>query len=76
MEIAMADKHDQMRAQAKRASIVILVAFAAWFALSAIGGSLGLPVGLALALDGACLVALGWAMWTLVRAWRAIREEE
>ena len=72
----MADKQDQMRAKAKSASIVILVAFVGWMALSAIGGSLGLPVELALALDGACLLALAWALWTLVRAWRAIREGE
>jgi predicted branched-subunit amino acid permease len=74
--LAMAQQRDENRAKARRASIVILVAFLSWMGLSAIGGALGLPIELALALDAACLIALGWAMWTLVRAWRAIRGEE
>jgi predicted branched-subunit amino acid permease len=74
--LAMAQQRDENRAKARRASIVILVAFLSWMGLSVLGGALGLPIELALALDAACLIALGWAMWTLVRAWRAIRGEE
>ncbi len=74
--MATPDREAELRQTARRASIVILVAFLAWMGLSAIGGAMGLPVELALALDGACLIALGWALFTLVRAWRAIREGE
>jgi len=74
--VAMVEQHDGNRAKARRASIVILVAFLAWIGLSVLGGALGLPVELALVLDAACLIALAWAFFTLVRAWRAIRGDE
>ena len=70
---AMADQRDGDRARARRASIVILVAFLAWMGLTALGGALGLPARLALALDAACLMALGWSIWELAAVWRAGR---
>ena len=71
----MDQRETELRQKARRASIVILVAFVAWIGLSAIGGAMGLPVQLALALDATCLILLGWAFFTLVRVWRAIRRD-
>jgi hypothetical protein len=73
---AMAADRDQLRADARRASVVILVAMVAWLSLSALGGALGLPPQLALLLDAACLVALGWAIWRLACVWRASRGDQ
>jgi len=66
---AMAADRDELRAAARRASVVIFVAMAGWLGLSALGGALGLPPRLALALDAACLAALGWAIWRLAAVW-------
>ncbi|MEC9433131.1 MAG: DUF5337 family protein [Pseudomonadota bacterium] len=63
-------RSDRDRAQARLASIVILVAFVGWMALSAAGGALGLPVRYAFLIDMACLAALGWAVVTLFNIWR------
>jgi membrane protein implicated in regulation of membrane protease activity len=65
---------DEARRRAvRRASIVIAAAMLAWFGLTALGGALGLPPGLAFVADLAALAALGWAMVTLYRVWRARR---
>jgi Na+/pantothenate symporter len=69
------DRAEALRARARLAALVIIVAFLLWMAANWIGGSVGLPVGLALALDLACLAALGWALVTLIGIWRARRDE-
>lgn len=56
-------------------ALVIVGAFLGWVAATWIGGLLALPAGIALALDLACLGALGWALVSLIGIWRARRDE-
>ena len=69
-------REDGLRAQARLAAIVILVAMVAWMGGSMLGGALGVPVRFAFLLDLACLGALTWALVVLLRVWRARRELE
>ena len=70
MSVAGKPGNDANRAQTRLASIVIVVSFLLWMALSFLGGELGLPVRFALLLDMLCLAALGWALVTLFLVWR------
>ncbi len=58
------------KGQVRLATVVIVVAFVAWMAASAIGGALGLPARFAFLLDLACMAALIWALVVLYRVWR------
>jgi hypothetical protein len=64
-----------LNARARPAGIAVIAAFLGWMAANWIGGALGLPVALALAIDIACLAVLGWALMTLIGIWRARRDE-
>ena len=59
------------KAQVRQASIVIAVAMLAWMGLSFLGGQLGLPVRYAFLIDMACIAALVWALWVMIRVRRA-----
>ena len=56
-------------------AVTIIAAFLGWMAATLIGGAIGLPVGLALALDVVCLGVLGWALVKLIGIWRVRRGE-
>lgn len=73
---AAAEREQGLRAQARAAAIVILVAMVAWMAGAWAGGVLGLPVRFAFLLDLACLAALIWSLVVLTRVWLARRQEE
>ncbi|SES94159.1 DUF5337 family protein [Oceanicella actignis] len=59
------------KAKVRLASVVIVAAFLSWMGVSLAGGALGLPARYAFLADMLCLAALGWALWTLLRVWRA-----
>lgn len=63
-------RSDRDRAQIRQASVLIVVAIAAWLGASFLGGRIGLPPRYALLVDMLCLAALGWALWVLVSVWR------
>ena len=56
-------------------AVVIVAAFLGWMAAAWIGGAVGLPSGVALALDLVCLGVLGWALMSLIGIWRMRRDE-
>lgn len=62
---------DAERADIRRASKVIVMAMLAWVGLSLLGGQMGWPVRYAFLIDMLCLTALGWALWTIFKVWRA-----
>ncbi|MFT4794892.1 MAG: hypothetical protein ACJAVR_001361 [Paracoccaceae bacterium] len=59
------------KAEIRLASKVIVVAMLAWVGLSLLGGQMGWPIRFAFLIDMLCLAALGWALWTIIRVWRA-----
>ena len=65
------ERTDAERAQTRRAAMVIFIALAGWMALSALGGAMGWPLRLAFLFDLAALAAVGWALWVIIRVWRA-----
>jgi len=66
------DEPDQaQRRQLRLAGAVIIFVMVGWFAASALGGALGLPVRFAFLIDLAAMAAMIWALVVLYRLWRA-----
>ena len=59
------------KADIRLASKVIVMAVLAWVGLTLLGGQLGWPIRFAFLIDMLSLTALGWAMWTIFKVWRA-----
>ena len=54
----------------KQASIAIAVAMLIWLAFNSFGG-FGLPARFVFLVDMLCLAAFAWALWVVIRVWRA-----
>ncbi len=65
-----------LRGQTRTAAVVILVAMLAWMFGSWLGGRLGLPVRFAFLLDLACLAAMAWSAFVLIKVRRVRRNLE
>ena len=72
----MSDKMDQQKAQARLASIVILVAMLGWMLVNFLGGKLGLPTRFAFLADFAAMAAFAWALIVLFLVWRRRQKGE
>ena len=64
------DRKPEERAAMKQASIAIVVAMLVWLALNSFGG-FGLPARFVFLVDMLCLAAFAWALWVVIRIWRA-----
>lgn len=67
---------DPLKAQARLASIVIIVTMTGWLAVNFLGGKLGLPIRFAFLADFAAMAAFAWALIVLYRVWRKRQEGE
>lgn len=66
----MKDNTDKHNAQARLASIVILVAMSGWMLVTFLGGKFGLPERFAFLADFAALAAFAWSFIVLIKVWR------
>ncbi|MGG7565934.1 DUF5337 family protein [Rhodovulum sp. DZ06] len=65
------ERTEKEKAAIRGAAMVIAIAMASWMGLSFLGGQLGWPVRFAFLIDMLCLAAFVWALWVIIRVWRA-----
>lgn len=67
---------DNLKAQTRLASIVVLVAMIGWMLATFLGGKFGLPVRFAFLADFAAMGAFAWSLIVLFKVWRQRQEGE
>jgi len=69
-------QRDNAKRQVRIASIVILVTFPLWMAVSLLGGKMGLESRYAILADLAAMAAFLWALVVLFQVWRKRQRDE
>ena len=72
----MTNTPDNLKAQTRLASIVIVVAMLGWMLINFLGGKLGLPARFAFLADFAAMGAFAWSLIVLFLVWRKRQKGE
>lgn len=65
------ERTDTEKAAIRQAAMAIIIAMVVWAAFPYVGAALDLPVRFVFLVDMLCLAAFAWALWVIIRVWRA-----